>query len=69
MSVLVLDAPGSVTEVAVTGEKTFFKLGLKHAVVLKVHHTSKLCEPLELAQARTSWDCPATFDTVLLQCL
>ena len=68
-SVLVLDLPLAVTKVAITGEKTFLKLGLKHAGVLKVHHTSELCEPLELAQAGTSRDCPAMFDTVSIQSL
>lgn len=42
-SVLLLDPTLAVTEVAIAEEKTFLKLGLKHAVVLKVHHTS---EPL-----------------------
>lgn len=44
-SVLVLDPPLAVTKVAITGEKTFLKLGLKHAEVLKVHHSSEPCEP------------------------
>lgn len=65
-SVPVLDPPLAVTEVAITGEKTFLKLGLKRARVLKVHHTSEL---LELAQAGTGRDCPAMFDTVLIQFL
>lgn len=49
VSVLVFDAPGSVTKVADPVEKTFFKLSLKHAVVLKVHRTTELCEPLKVA--------------------
>lgn len=68
-SILVLDPCLAASKVAITGEKTFLKLGLKHAGVLKVHHTSELCEPLELAQDGTSRDCPATFDTVLIQSL
>lgn len=44
-SVLVLDPPPGVPEVAVTGEETFLKLGWKHAGLLKVHHPPELGEP------------------------